>query len=80
MVRAKKKAKKGCDSLRNDWEEYNWRKKEAKRAVAIAKSRALDELYEELYTTGGVKRLYSVARAREKASKDFTHVRQIKDE
>ena len=80
-IRAKKKAKKDLDILgcKANKEEYKRRKKEAKRAVAIAKARASDELYEELDTPVGVKRLYSVARGRDKASKDFTHVRQVKN-
>lgn len=80
-IRFKKMAKKRYDLSQKDEDraDYKQANREAKRAVAIAKAKASERLYEELETTEGQNRLYSIARARDKASKDFTHIRQIKD-
>jgi hypothetical protein len=55
---------------------YKLAKKEAKRSVAQAKAKNLEELYRE--TPEGEKNLYRLAKERGKASKDFTHIKQIK--
>ena len=39
----------------------------------------MDELYEKLETSEGQKSIYKIAKSRDKASKDLTHIRQIKD-
>lgn len=81
IIKAKKEAKKQFDRERSvaNREAYKRSKKEAKRAVAIAKARALDELYDELDAPEGVNKLHRIAKARDRASKDFTHIRQMKD-
>ena len=40
----------------------------------------MNEIYEELETPEGEKKIYRIAKARNKATKDFTHIKQIKDE
>ena len=56
------------------------KKSKAKKAVAMAKGRAYDDLYARLETKKGEKELYRLARQRDRAGKDVQHVRVIKDE
>ena len=56
------------------------RLRKAKKAVAMAKRRAYDNLYARLETKKGEKELYRLARQRDRAGKDGQHVRVIKDE
>lgn len=39
----------------------------------------MNELYEKLETSDGQKIIYRMAKSRDKATKDLTHVKQIKD-
>ena len=55
------------------------KKSKAKKAVAMAKGRAYDNLYARLETKEGEKKLYRLARQRNRAGKDVQHVRVIKD-
>ena len=51
--------------------ERNKRKyKRKKKAVAVAKAEAASELYEELETVEGQKKIYRIAKYRNKATKD----------
>lgn len=50
------------------------------KSVAKAKALAWREAEEELETPGGDIMLRRIAKARDKASKDFTHIKQIKDD
>ena len=54
-------------------------KSKAKKAVAMAKGLAYDNLYARLETKEGKKKLYRLARQRYRAGKDVQHVRVIKD-
>ena len=54
--------------------------KAAKKAVAIAKAEAREEIYEELETEEGQKKIYRIAKAKDKTAKDLTHIKHIKDE
>ena len=54
-------------------------RREANKEVAKAKSKAYDELYEELDTKEGGKSLYRLARQRHQAGKDVQQVRMMKD-
>ena len=56
------------------------KKSKAKKAVAMAKGRAYDNLYARLETKEGKKQLYRLARQRDRAGKDVQHVRVLKDE
>ena len=62
-----------------DKETYKLCKKEAKKAVTIAKREAYDQLYEELNTKEGQGKIFRIAKQRNKSTKDITHIRQMKD-
>ena len=81
-IKEKKEAKKAWDKTRNENTKkiYKEKKINAKKAVAMAKERAYDNLYARLETKEGEKELYRLARQRDRAGKDVQHVRVIKDE
>ena len=54
-------------------------RREAKKEVAKAKSKAYDELYEGLDTKEGEQTLHRLARQRHQAGKDVQQVRMMKD-
>ena len=56
------------------------KKSKAKKAVAMAKGRAYDDLCARLETKEGEKELYRVARQRDRAGKDAQLMRGMKDE
>ena len=78
-IRAKKEAKKKWDASGRQEERdiYRQANKEAKKEVARSKAHAMDEVYKELETPEGERKIYTIAKARDKSAKDFT---QIKDE
>lgn len=82
VVKRKKEAKKKWETSGGEADRVSFKtaSKEAKRAVAQAKAKAGDDLYGELESSEGQKKIYNIAKARDKATKDFTHFRQIKDE
>jgi len=59
---------------------YNAAKKAAKKAVAVVKSMAYDRLYQKLGTKEGEKKVFKLARARERKTRDLGVMRCIKDE
>ena len=73
--------KKALDKIRdqNTKKIYKKKKSKSKKAVAMAKRRAYDNLYERLETKEGEKKLYGLARQRDRAGKDVHHGRVIKD-
>ena len=81
-IKEKKKAKKAWDKIRNENTKkiYKEKKNKAKKAVAMAKGCAYDNLYDRLETKEGEKELYKLARQRDRAGKDVQHVKVIKDE
>ena len=81
-IRAKKEAKKKWDASGRHEERdiYRQANKEAKKEVARSKAHAMDEVYKELETPEGERKIYRIAKARDKSAKDFTQIRQIKDE
>ena len=80
-VKNKKEVKKMVDlsGLEQDKEEYKQAKKEERRAVAKAKAETWNEVYEELETPEGEKKILRIAKARVAASRDLTQIRHIKD-
>ena len=81
-IRAKKEAKKKSDASGRQEERdiYRQANKEAKKEVARSKAHAMDEVYKELETPEGERKIYRIAKALDKSAKDFTQIRQIKDE
>ena len=59
---------------------YKEKKNKAKKAVAMAKTCAYDDLYARLETKDGENELYRLARQRDRERKNVQHVRVIKDE
>ena len=72
----KERGKESMDKIRNENTKKIYK---AKKAVAMAKGRAYDNLYARLETKEGEKELYRLARQRNRAGKDVQHVRVIKD-
>ena len=81
VLKEKKEFKKRWEQtrLQVDRIEYQRKKKEAKRAVEVTRAEAASELYEELETVEGQKKIYGIAKYRNKATKDISHVKQMRD-
>jgi len=80
-VKAKKEAKKRADTSGNEEDKQVAKRanEEAKKAVARAKASAVNEIYDGLETRGA-KKIYSLAKRRNKATKDLMQIKQIKSE
>ena len=48
--------------------------------MAVARAKAREEMCEELETIEGQKKVYKIAKARDRKSKDFTHIKRMKDQ
>ena len=55
-------------------------RKEAKRVIRGAKFKAYVDLYDKLGTKDGEKDVYKLAKLRERKTRDFTHIKCIKNE
>jgi len=60
--------------------QYRNTKKEAKKAVAVAKNNIYERIFHRLNAKGGENEVFKLARARERRSRDVSGVRCIKDE
>ena len=79
-LQRKKESKKQWErtQLDEDRRVYRERNKEAKRAVAQARAEAYQEMYDNLESREGQKKIYSLAKSRNKATKDINKVKQIR--
>ena len=82
VIKAKKVAKKIWETSRmqEDKDRYRQANKAAKKAVAATKALAMNELYEELETPEGERKICRIVTARDKATNDFSHMKQIKND
>ena len=74
--------KKAWEKIRDEKSKkmYKEKKNKAKKAVAMAKGHAYNNLYARLERKKGEKDLYRLTRQRDRAGKDVQHVRVLKDE
>ncbi|XP_071740544.1 uncharacterized protein [Rutidosis leptorrhynchoides] len=61
-------------------ERYKEAKREAKKAVAIAKDKAYEDLYRKLDSKEGANDICRIAKSRERRGRDLFNVKYIKDE
>ena len=71
VLKKKKELKKQWEQsrLQADKFEYKRKKKEARRAVAVARAEATSELYEALEMVKGQKKIYRICKAQEQSNK-----------
>ena len=65
---------------KEDFEIYKYVRKEAKKVIKDAKFKAYDDLYDKLGTKDGEKDVYKLAKLRERKTRDFNHIKCIKNE
>ena len=78
VIKAKKVAEKIWETSRRqeDKDRYRQANKAVNKAVATNKALAMNELYEELETPEGERKIFRIAKSRDKASDDFSHMKQ----
>ena len=79
-IEKKKEMKKAYDKERTEERKAMLKdaNKEAKRAVAQAHAAALQDMYENLETKEGQKRIFKLAKERNRSTKDLTSIKQMK--
>ena len=82
VIKAKKVATKIWVTSRRQEDKDRYRKanKVAKKGVATTKALAMNELHEELEKPEGERKISRIAKARDKATMDFSHMKQIMNE
>ena len=61
------------------WDKYKIAKRETKKAVNIARTQALDGLYQFVGTKEGEKSIYKLAKGQERKTRDLDQVKCIKN-
>jgi len=85
-VKAKQEKYKALMGSRTDEEkeankvQYRMAKREAKKAVVVAKTKAYERLYQRIKSKEGEKEIFKLTRAQERRTRDLSGVRCIKDE
>ena len=81
-IQAKKAAKKALDRENTEANKtaYKDKKKQAKKTVAAAKAQAYNQLYEDMDSAEGQRKVLRIAKQRDKNSKDIYQTKLIKDE
>ena len=81
VIKKKTEARKNYERQRSEESKqaYKEAKKIAKREVARSKAVSRNELYENLETPEGQRNIHKIAKARNGATRDLTHIKQIKD-
>ena len=64
--------------LKGDKDEYKLKRREAKKIVAIARKQGTEELYDQLETKEGEKRIYRIAKARQREREETGNIRHYK--
>ncbi|XP_066965949.1 uncharacterized protein [Macrobrachium rosenbergii] len=82
VVKDKKEAKKRWEESQSveDRDRFREKNKVVKKMVAQAKAKAYDDVYNELGTKEGLNKMIKLSKARNKSTKDITHIKQIKDQ
>ena len=65
--------------LEGDKDEYKLKRREAKKIVAIARKQGTEELYDDLETKEGEKRIYRIEKARQREREETGNIDIIKD-
>ena len=65
--------------MEEDRGRFREKNREVKKMVARAKARAYDIVYTELGTKEGLNKMLKLSKARNKSTKDITHIKQIKE-
>ena len=80
-TRQKKEAKKRWEEtqLEEDYVVYKERNKLTKKKVSIARNEAYEQMYQELHTEIGQRKIFGLSKIRNRSTKDITHIKQIKD-
>ena len=63
-----------------NWEKYRLARRETKKAVSEARSKAFEGFYQALETKNGERQIYKIAKIRDKKTRDLAQVKCIKDE
>ena len=82
IVKTKRTSSKTWQKSRNeeDFERYKYVRKYAKIEIRDAKFKLYDDLYDKLGTKDGEKDVYKLAKLRESKTRDFNHIKCIKNE